>query len=130
MSNGKQIPKCFVISNNTGVDVSPAAKFGDIRYLFEDLHESDITSDDFELQCIRALHHWGFNYEIDYVVISGNITAVCRLIAALMSEYETIGTLVWSKETYKYRVLEVGVNKPLEENNDDTSNNLSISDNV
>ena len=130
MSNGKQIPKCFVISNNTGVDVSPAAKFGDIRYLFEDLQESGIISDDFELKCIQALHHWGFDCDVDYVVIAGNITAVCRLIAALMSEYETIGTLAWSKETYKYQVLEIGVNKPLEGNNDDTSNNLSISDNI
>ena len=134
MSNGKQIPKCFVISNNTGVDVSPASKFGDIRHLFEDLKDSDIMSDDFELDCIRALHHWGFDFGEDFIVIAGNITAVCRLVAALMSEYETIGTLVWSKESYNYRILEIGVNKPIEETTNDgdnnTSDDLPVSDNV
>jgi len=101
-------PKCFVVSNVFGIDITPASEFGIIKYLFKDLKDTDIFMIDFETKCVESLKENMYDYEKDFIVFAGNITANCRLTSALLSEHESFYTLSWDRIDNKYVELLVG----------------------
>ncbi len=101
-------PKCFVVTNVYGIDITPASEFGVIKYLFKDLKDTEIFTSDFENRCTESLRNNMYDYEKDFIILAGNTTANCRLTSALLSEYESFYTLSWDRVDNKYVQLRVG----------------------
>ncbi len=108
-----KLPTCFMVSNKHGVSIEAASDWGRVRYLFEDKDDLDwynnVFSNDFEEQCLRALKKHGYDYNTDYIVLSGSLLDNVRLISAILSEHLTVYVLAWYKYERKYRELEIGV---------------------
>lgn len=104
-----KLATCFMVSNNHGVSIEAASDWGRVRYLFDDLPYENVFDKNFEKQCLKALKKHEYDYNTDYIVMSGDLLQNCRLISAILSEHMTVYVLGWYKYERKYRELEIGV---------------------
>lgn len=84
-------------------DVSAAAKFGEVVYLFDaDGSRPSIWSDEFGEQVVKTLMNWRFNPDEDFILCTGKMVPLMMLSLTALAEFEVINLLLYNSVEREY----------------------------
>lgn len=104
----KDTPKVILIEE-CKVDVSEAAQYGSIVYMFSRDHpRSSIWDETFKQHILKAMDRLEYDPKRDYFVVAGYMVPLAIAIATLVRRYNEIRVLLFSAINRKYVPQTIG----------------------
>lgn len=97
--------KVFLIEEpRTGIDVSMANAYGELSYLFDstDRRGSAFKTEAFGREILDRLRQLEFNYENDFVVMTGSLIPVIIMSIAIVCTYPYVRLLFYNAAQDEY----------------------------
>ena len=99
--------RAFAVQFNNRFNLKPAAKFGEVTYLYTDKVPPVSTPQVVIEEIISRLEHFAFDPSKDFIVLSGATVNVVLFVAAAVLAYEKIKLLMYDPVRHLYYEREI-----------------------
>jgi len=95
----------------TSLPTDKAEKFGQIVLMYDhvSMHPNPFSAE-FQVRVVAKLKNLGFDHSEDYLILSGRMTALITMVAAVVAEWGSARALIWDArdDIRDYREVEMG----------------------
>lgn len=103
-------PRVFVVSNADRFDLTPAEKYGEIKFLMRQ-PSSPFNPEGFMNILAEALSAEVYNPDVDFIAFTGHSLHISLLVGLVMSQFDSVKVLLFDSRSGEYKDRTINVDK-------------------